>query len=68
MIQDLKYYLLVMRISLKNKDNKELVMREISSIAIKNWVDREDGKPDLTTEQFNKAMSRALAKRELNNN
>jgi hypothetical protein len=68
MIQDLKYYLLVMRISLKNRDNKEMLMKEISTLAIKNWVDREDGKPDLTKEQLNRAMVRALAKRDVNDN
>jgi hypothetical protein len=68
MIEDLKYYLLVMRIRLQDKEDGELLMTEVSTLAVKNWVDREDGTPDLTREQFNKAIRRVIAKKGMNRN
>jgi hypothetical protein len=65
-MDDLKLYLLNTRIRL-TKQNREdipidLLMAEISQIATKNWVDRESGKPDLTTQQLLVASNRVIAK------
>lgn len=68
MLKDLKKYLRLIRIKLSSKKDKELLMVEISNIATNNWVDREDGTPDLTEEQFSLAIKRALIKKEINFN
>jgi len=68
MIEDLKYYLLVMRIRLEDKEDGELLMTEISTLAVKNWVDREDGTPNLTKDQFKKAVRRVIARKGMSSN
>lgn len=45
----------------------EYVMSEVCEIAIKNWMYRPDKKPDLTEEQIDKAITKALAKTYYNN-
>ena len=66
MFDDLRLYLLNMRIRLEKAHDGdaplELFMEEICRIAVKNWVDREDGIPDLTSEQINKAVIRVLTR------
>ncbi len=68
MIEDLKYYLLVMRVRLDGTEDKDLLMTEISALAVKNWVDRDDGNPDLTDEQYSKAVRRVIARKGLRGN
>jgi hypothetical protein len=68
MFDDLKLYLLNMRIRLEkaNKGNEgiplDIFMEEITQMAVVNWRDREDNVPDLTSEQINKAVIRVLTR------
>lgn len=65
-MDDLKLYLLNTRIRLSKLNREDIplepLMVEISNIASKNWVDRESGKPDLTTKQLLQATNRVIAK------
>lgn len=54
-----------MRLRFEGKEYSESLISEISAIAIKNWVDRDDADPKLTKEQFSKASRRAIAKKDL---
>jgi hypothetical protein len=65
MIEDLKYYLFIMRLRFEGKEYSESLISEIATIAIKNWVDRDDADPKLTKEQFSRASRRAIAKKDL---
>lgn len=68
MFDDLKLYLLNMRIKLEkaNEGNTDvpldIFMEEITKIAVINWRDREDNLPDLTSEQINKAVIMVLTR------
>lgn len=68
MFKDLKIYLRYIRIRLAGKKDGELLMSEIANIATKNWVEREDGTPNLTEKQLSLAIKRALIKKEINFN
>lgn len=57
-----------MSIRVDGREDKELFMTEIASIAIKNWVDRDDGNPILTDEQLSRVTRRVIAKKWDNNN
>ena len=52
-----------MRLRVDGIEDKELMMTEIATIAIKNWVDRDNGDPNLTKEQFSRATMRVIAKK-----
>lgn len=67
MLEDLQYYLLVMKIRLEDKEDSELILPEITTIAVKNWVDTE-GDPNLSKQQFLTAFKRAIAKKGLSLN
>ena len=64
MFDDLKRYLLATRLRLEsiNRDDIpiELLMEEISVMAIENWIDRDD--PTLDNKQLLKASTRVIAK------
>jgi hypothetical protein len=66
MFDDLRLYLLNMRIKLEKAHDGEapleLFMEEICRIAVENWADRDDSVPDLTSEQINKAVIRVLTR------
>ncbi len=64
MFDDLRYYLLKMRITLERKNLPvQPLMDEISQVAVKNWVDREDGTPDLTANQLLSVSRRVIARK-----
>lgn len=67
-MEDLKYYLFIMSIRLEDKEDGDLLLTEISSFAVNNWVDRDDGTPNLTKEQFNRAIMRVIAKKGMGTN
>ena len=67
MLEDLQYYLLVIRTRLENKEDSELIVPEVIAIAIKNWVDTE-GDPQLSRQQILTAIKRAIAKKGMNLN
>ena len=66
MIEDLLSYLNKTRISLEERKIIDLpvnlIMEEISQIAIQNWTTRTDAVPDLTEKQLNKVYTRVIAK------
>jgi len=66
MIEDLLNYLNKTRISLEERKIIDLpvnlIMEEISQIAIQNWTTRTDAVPDLTEKQLNKVYTRVIAK------
>lgn len=63
MLDELKNYLLATRIRLEKKEREDLpidlLMCEISKIAIENWLDEKD--PQLTNEQLLVASRRVIA-------
>jgi hypothetical protein len=65
MLDELKHYLFMVKKKLRGRDDFEYLMIEISSIAIKNWVDRENGDPSLTRQQIQEASRIAIAKKGL---
>jgi hypothetical protein len=68
MFDELKQYLLLTRLSLIESDggeggvHLEIMMEEISKIAVSNWVNRGDDTPDLTLDQVDKVVTRVLAR------
>jgi hypothetical protein len=66
-MDEFKHYLYHIRLKLEQLEREDIpidmLMEEISGIAANNWVDRENGKPDLTEEQINSAINRVIAKR-----
>jgi hypothetical protein len=68
MLEDLRYYLFIMSVRLEDKEDGELLMTEISTFAVKNWVDRDDSTPNLTKEQLDRAVMRVIAKKGMGSN
>lgn len=52
MLENLRDYLSLISDKLSDKEDGELLMEEISKVAINNFIDREDGDPVLTREQI----------------
>jgi hypothetical protein len=65
MFDDLKLYLFGVRLRLMKQNREdiplELLMVEISRIAVENWMDEKD--PELTNEQLLIASRRVIAKK-----
>lgn len=62
-MEDLTKYLHKIRLELEKEDlniNIQIVMEEICHIATNNWI--ENGIPNLTKEQYNKVILRALTR------
>jgi hypothetical protein len=66
MIEDLLNYLNKIRVTLEEREiiglPIDLIMVEVSEIAIQNWATRPNAVPDLTEKQLNKVYTRVIAK------
>jgi hypothetical protein len=67
-LDEFKKYIYSTRLKLEKLEMREdvpldLLMAEISGIAVYNWVNREDGTPDLTEKQINSAINRVIARK-----
>jgi hypothetical protein len=68
MFDEFKRYIYSTRLKLEKLEMRDdipldMLMEEISGIAVYNWVSREDGTPDLTEEQINSAINRVIARK-----
>ena len=65
MFDELKNYLLAIRLKLEKLDRDDIpidmLMDEVCEIATSNWV--SNGTPNLTEGQLNKVITRVIAKR-----
>ncbi len=66
MLKDLIKYIKRIRSELIKRGYSELLINEITQIAIENWVDTST--PKLTKKQIFKAMSSSVAKTKINLN
>jgi hypothetical protein len=66
MLEELVKYLLKIKRSVGNKPDSNLLVKEISQMAVNNWV--EGMKPNLTKEQFDDVLMSVTAKKWVNPN